>query len=108
MLRIACPYCGTRDHEEFSYFGDATQPYPDLGVQHRAAWVQTVYTRPNPRGVHSEFWQHTLGCRRWLVVKRHTVTHDIESVLPAAQRTLPRTRPHQPKAASSACPAVAV
>jgi sarcosine oxidase subunit delta len=89
MLRIACPYCGTRDHEEFSYFGDATQPYPDLGVQHHEAWVQTVYTRPNPRGVHNEFWQHTLGCRRWLVVKRHTVTHDIESVLPAAQRTLP-------------------
>ena len=25
MLRINCPYCGVRDHEEFSYFGDATK-----------------------------------------------------------------------------------
>ena len=28
MLRIECPYCGLRDHEELSYFGDATKAYP--------------------------------------------------------------------------------
>jgi len=51
--------------------------------------VDTVYTRNNPKGLHTEFWQHTLGCRRWLVVQRNTVSHDIASVVPAAQRTLP-------------------
>lgn len=86
MLRIHCPYCGIRDHEEFSYFGDATKTYPDLGVENHAAWVEAVFTRHNPKGVHQEFWQHTLACRRWLVVKRHTVTHDILEVLPAHER----------------------
>ena len=89
MLRINCPHCGLRDHEEFSYFGDATKAYPALAPENHDAWVDTVYTRKNPRGIHTEFWQHTLGCRRWLVVKRHTVTHDIESVVIAAERELP-------------------
>ena len=30
MLRIPCPFCGTRDHTEFSYEGDATVVYPAL------------------------------------------------------------------------------
>ena len=93
MLRIECPYCGLRDHEEFSYFGDATKAYPALltepDVTNHAAWVDTVYTRNNPKGLNTEFWQHTLGCRRWLVVQRSTVSHDIASVVPAAQRNLP-------------------
>jgi len=93
MLRIECPYCGLRDHEEFSYFGDATKAYPALLAEADAAnhdaWVDTVYTRNNPKGLHTEFWQHTLGCRRWLVVQRNTVSHDIASVVPAAQRALP-------------------
>jgi sarcosine oxidase subunit delta len=30
-----------------------------------------------------ETWQHTLGCRMWIVVERNTRTHDILSVRPA-------------------------
>ena len=90
MLRIHCPYCGVRDHEEFSYYGDATKHYPALSLEptpeHRAAWVEAVFMRNNPKGEHVEFWQHTLACRRWLVVRRNTVTHDILEVMPAHQR----------------------
>ena len=86
MLRIHCPYCGVRDHEEFSYFGDATKHYPGLEAEHHDDWVEAVYMRNNPKGVHHEFWQHTMACRRWLVVKRHTVTHDILAVMPASER----------------------
>ena len=86
MLRIHCPYCGVRDHEEFSYFGDATKVYPPLDAEHHDGWVEAVYMRDNPKGVHAEFWQHTLACRRWLVVRRHTATHDILSVVPARER----------------------
>jgi hypothetical protein len=40
-----------------------------------------------PQGrAHVEFWQHTLACRRWLVVRRNTVTHDILAVMPARER----------------------
>ena len=89
MLRIHCPYCGVRAHEEFSYFGDATKVYPPLDAEHHDGWVEAVYMRDNPKGVHAEFWQHTLACRRWLVVRRHTVTHDILSVVPARERAMP-------------------
>jgi sarcosine oxidase subunit delta len=93
MLRIHCPYCGVRDHEEFSYFGDASKSYPGLEAQNREAWVEAVFMRNNPKGEHHEFWQHTLACRRWLVVRRNTLTHDILEVLPARERSLNATQP---------------
>jgi sarcosine oxidase subunit delta len=93
MLRINCPYCGVRDHEEFSYFGDATKTYPGLEKENHKEWVDAVYTRNNPLGDHYEFWQHTLACRRWLVVKRNTITHDILEVMPARNRPLNATQP---------------
>ena len=86
MLRIHCPHCGLRDHDEFSYFGDASKTYPPLDAQYLAQWIEAVYMRDNARGVHSEFWQHTLACRRWLVVRRDTATHRILDVLPARER----------------------
>ena len=30
MIRINCPFCGLRDHSEFTYGGDATIEYPAL------------------------------------------------------------------------------
>jgi len=35
--------------------------------------------RDNPRGEHSELWQHSFGCRRWITVSRNTYTHDIKA-----------------------------
>lgn len=78
MLSIPCPFCGARDHTEFTYRGDATKvrPAPDAPL---AAWLDFVYLRDNPKGPHKELWQHTLGCRSWLVVARDTLTHEIVS-----------------------------
>lgn len=76
MLRIPCPYCGLRDHSEFSYGGDAGVQYPPLDAP-QAEWVNAVYMRDNPRGAHQELWQHLNGCRMWLVVERDTMTHEI-------------------------------
>jgi heterotetrameric sarcosine oxidase delta subunit len=83
MLRIACPYCGERDHVEFVYGGDATEPFPDLSIADIHPWVEYVFLRDNPVGAHSEYWQHQSGCRQWLRVVRDTVTHRIHSVTPA-------------------------
>ncbi|NBY26899.1 MAG: hypothetical protein EBQ71_06875 [Betaproteobacteria bacterium] len=49
MLRIHCPYCGVRDHEEFSYFGDATKVYPPLDAEHHDGWVEAVTCATTPR-----------------------------------------------------------
>jgi sarcosine oxidase subunit delta len=80
MLRIDCPCCGLRDHAEFRYAGDASVERPAQDNQDMEAWYRYVYLRPNPKGLHREYWQHMLGCRQWLVVERDTVTHTIRSV----------------------------
>lgn len=79
MLRIKCPFCGERDHSEFSYGGDANIAYPDLAAP-MEAWIEAVYRRANPKGPHRERWQHIDGCRLWLIVERDTLTHEIASV----------------------------
>jgi heterotetrameric sarcosine oxidase delta subunit len=74
---VPCPHCGSRPKEEFSIKGAALpRPAPDAGEQ---AWMDYVYLRDNPRGRYEEFWHHTSGCRRWLVVTRDTATHEIEA-----------------------------
>jgi heterotetrameric sarcosine oxidase delta subunit len=76
MLLITCPWCGPRNQVEFTYGGDATvrRPAPDASQE---AWAQYVYVRDNPCGPHEELWFHGASCRRWLVVRRDTRTHDV-------------------------------
>ena len=76
MLRIPCPFCGLRDHAEFTYEGDATVTYPALDGSEEA-WFAAVFLRDNPRGPHREYWRHLHGCGAFLVVERDTVTHAI-------------------------------
>ena len=82
MIRIPCPFCGTRDHSEFSYGGDGSIVYPALDAP-IADWHEAVFQRQNICGVQTETWQHVNGCRMWLLVERDTLTHEIHSVRPA-------------------------
>lgn len=84
MLRIPCPYCGARDEIEYTCRGDATvtRPGPDGDI---AAFHDDLSTRTNPRGWQVEWWQHSAGCRAFLKVLRHTVTHEIRAVATAAE-----------------------
>lgn len=90
MIRITCPFCGERDHSEFSYGGDATVTYPPLDAD-TDAWNEAVYLRSNPRGPHREYWHHVNGCRAWLIVERDTLTHEVGAVTfahPGLQKTV--------------------
>jgi sarcosine oxidase subunit delta len=80
MLRIECPCCGPRDHDEFRYGGDSSVNRPAHDDPNFEAWYRFVFVRENPAGPHREYWQHTLGCRHWLVVERDTRNHVIHSV----------------------------
>ena len=82
MLRIPCPFCGLRDHSEFTYGKDASIHYPDMDAPVED-WVNAVFERANIDGVVPETWHHVNGCRMWLIVERDTVTHEIHSVRPA-------------------------
>ena len=78
MLLIACPWCGERDEIEFSYGGPADVAYPaDPGALSDEEWARYLFVRANPRGALRERWVHTHGCRRWFVLERDTVTHEI-------------------------------
>jgi heterotetrameric sarcosine oxidase delta subunit len=79
-VRIPCPYCGPRGNDEFTYLGDASGRRPDPAAPDAAAaFHDYVYLRENPSGIQRELWYHG-GCRSWLIVTRHTRTHDISDV----------------------------
>lgn len=81
-MRVPCPHCGSRGLEEFTFRGDAVPRRPE-GAPHDALapWLAYVYPRANLRGRMTEHWQHSGGCRAWLVVERDTATHEIFSVV---------------------------
>jgi heterotetrameric sarcosine oxidase delta subunit len=78
LMRIACPYCGERDAEEFSIQGEATGPRPEDG--NLASFQAYVHLRSNEYGPAREYWYHAQGCRRWLLVSRDTRNHAILGV----------------------------
>lgn len=79
MLRIDCPYCGTRDEAEFVFGGEShvERPGPEASD---AEWAEYLFNRDNPKGVHFERWCHASGCGQWFNVVRDTVTHEIHLV----------------------------
>ncbi|WP_407175665.1 sarcosine oxidase subunit delta [Bradyrhizobium sp. STM 3562] len=82
-MLIPCPHCGARDIQEFAFLGAAGTERPCGLAATEAAMFEYVYQRANPLGLHEEFWYHGAGCHCWLVVRRNTFTHSIESVTTA-------------------------
>ena len=76
MLRIPCPYCGTRDEPEFVFGGNAHVARPAFEVDD-ATWTSYLYSQENPAGIRFERWAHLYGCGRWFNVARDTRTHEI-------------------------------
>lgn len=79
MLVLRCPYCQEqREEEEFSYGGEAFIARPsEPEALDDEAWGDYLFMRKNPKGWHWELWGHSAGCRKYFVVKRHTVTHAV-------------------------------
>lgn len=85
MLLIPCPWCGARDEAEFSYGGDASATMPPVdGKATRHEWHAFVHLRANRCGRHHEYWHHTAGCERWLIVERDTGDHRVHGAVDAA------------------------
>ncbi len=86
MLRLHCPFCGERPETEFQCAGEAAPRPDDPGALDEAAWSQVLYQRANPAGWNIELWWHAAGCRQWLRVERHTLSHDTGSITLAGDR----------------------
>jgi heterotetrameric sarcosine oxidase delta subunit len=86
-MQINCPHCGPRAQGEFVYERTvdsvvALDMAPDVAMA-------TLFTRSNPRGLDEEIWRHTFGCRAWMILTRHRVTHVIEAVRAVGPEALP-------------------
>jgi methylglutamate dehydrogenase subunit B len=77
---IPHPILGPRDAQEFVYLGDAALIDRPDGLTDPQAFHAYAYLRDNPADAHRELWYHEQGDRSWLVVTRHTVTHEILNV----------------------------
>jgi sarcosine oxidase subunit delta len=78
MMLVPCPWCGPRDAGEFGYVGEVV-PRPDPARTTAAEWRDYLYLRRNPAGWTLERWYHRMGCRRYFIVERDTVTHEIRT-----------------------------
>ncbi len=91
-MRLACPHCGERSLDEFTYSGDATVNRPDFqSPDAMELFITYAFERTNPPGPHRELWYHAAGCHAWLVVTRNVATHDVLSVENARDVALART-----------------
>jgi methylglutamate dehydrogenase subunit B len=70
--RLACPFCGPRELEEFVF----RKTLPDAGAGAYAA----VYELTNRIDDSIEHWQHVRGCRAWLRVRRNPSTGEVHEV----------------------------
>lgn len=80
MLLIVCPHCGPRNSDEYAFQGEV-RPRPDVAMADPSEWRRYLYMKSNRAGWVSERWFHVSGCRRYLMVERHTVTNEIRDVV---------------------------
>lgn len=79
MMLIPCPHCGLRNEEEFICWSEVTRRPDDPGTLSDGEWVDFVYNHANVKDWSTEQWFHVRGCQRWVVIERHTVTHEIRA-----------------------------
>ena len=86
-MQIICPHCGPRAQSEFVYERTVDSVVTLDATSDDA--METLFTRNNPRGRDDEIWRHTYGCRAWIVITRHRVTHEITVIRAAGPEALP-------------------
>jgi heterotetrameric sarcosine oxidase delta subunit len=87
MMQLTCPHCGPRAQGEF-VFERTVDSVVTLETSPENA-MAALFSRNNPRGFDDEIWRHTYGCRAWLVLTRHRVTHEITATRAIGPAALP-------------------
>jgi len=80
MLLLTCPFCGPRSENEFVHGGPCKAQRPDNSANYTdREWVEYLTVSTNPIGPVSEKWWHVKGCGEWIIIKRDTLTHEIDA-----------------------------
>jgi sarcosine oxidase delta subunit len=66
MNQLICPFCGPRELHEFEF--RKTQENVT------SSELAKVYLRVDSLEHSCEYWQHALGCRAWLLIRRNPST----------------------------------
>ncbi|TVQ57451.1 MAG: sarcosine oxidase subunit delta [Rhodobacteraceae bacterium] len=83
MLLIPCPCCGVEAAEtEFHPGGEAHVKRAEADASDDA-FMDYLFHRKNPKGVHFERWRHQYGCGKWFNLARDTVTLEVFGAYPA-------------------------
>ena len=87
---LACPFCGPRPLEEFLFrktvpnvvasSGVGVGAGTGAGADAGASAYEQVYLRVDSAEHSVEEWQHTAGCRAWLLVDRNPSTGLVHSI----------------------------
>jgi len=83
MILLPCPWCGSRNAQEFRYVGEARRR-PDPNATTADEWRDYLYTKANPAGWTTEGWFHRAGCGRYFTVERNTVSNEVRGSWPPA------------------------
>jgi methylglutamate dehydrogenase subunit B len=66
MNQLRCPFCGPRELHEYEFRKTRES------VQ--TSQYARVYLRVDSPDLSTEYWQHVLGCRAWLLIRRNPST----------------------------------
>ncbi len=90
MLILTCPYCGiAADETELAPGGEAHLVRHGPGSDD-ADFEAYLFSRANPMGVHFERWRHAMGCGKWFLAARDTVTLEVYGTYPAQVKKPPQ------------------
>jgi sarcosine oxidase subunit delta len=77
MLLLTCPNCGVAAEEtELAPGGEAHLKRFGPGASDDD-FEDYLFRRKNPKGVHFERWRHAMGCGKWFLAARDTVTLEV-------------------------------
>jgi heterotetrameric sarcosine oxidase delta subunit len=88
-MLLDCPWCGSREIEEFRFRSVLVDESPAAGTgadalasrpPGAAGAYARIYERRNTTDSSVEYWQHERGCRAWLVVHRDPSTAQVVDV----------------------------
>ncbi|MDH3262944.1 MAG: sarcosine oxidase subunit delta [Paracoccaceae bacterium] len=83
MLLLTCPCCGVAAEEtEFAAGGEAHLKRFGPGSPDDD-FEGYLFLRQNPKGVHFERWRHAMGCGKWFLAARDTLTLEVFGTYPA-------------------------